>query len=464
MPEQKNFRDFLSFCKNKSFSLIGIGVSNAPLVPFLLECGAGKVVVRDLKKKPGDPAIIEAEERGAAVMLGETYLRDLNEDVIIRSPGVRPDLKEFSEAVGRGSRLTCETELFLEYCPSRRIAVTGSDGKTTTTTLIAKILEAANKRVVLGGNIGKALLPRLREMGGEDEFAVMELSSFQLMNCRFSPDVAVVTNLAENHLDWHRGMEEYLDAKKNVLRHQTPSGVAVLGWDNAITKTLSCNGIRRYFSLEGDSFPGDGVFCEDGVISVKTDGHVTPVLRREEILLPGDHNVWNYMAAIAATQDFVTPAAVRSVASTFGGVEHRIEFVRTLDGVRYFNSSIDSSPSRSTACLRSFSEKIVLIAGGYDKHLDYTAFGDEVCRHAKCVILCGQTSEKIENAVLHSPLYRPGEPGIRKTEDFHKAVLMAREAAKPGDTVVLSPASASFDLFRNFEERGKKFKEYVMEF
>jgi len=468
MKDKKGYNVFCDYIKDKKISLIGLGISNLPLVQFLYKSGASSVIIRDLKKLPDDPAVLKAVADGAKVILGNDYLENLNEDIVIRSPGIRPDLPIFTEAMEKGTVVSCETELFLQFVPCKSFAVTGSDGKTTTTTLIAKILECSGYKVHLGGNIGKAMLPQLEEISSENDVSVTELSSFQLMNSNYSPDVAVITNLSENHLDWHRDMEEYLCAKKNILNHQSVCGVAVLNYDNEHTKKCSTKGKTVYFSRKNDFSLSDaklenGVFLSNETICFQTPEKTVEVLSVNDILLPGQHNVENYMAAIGATFPFVTKEAICSVAKNFGGVEHRIELVRTLDRVKYYNSSIDSSPTRSIAALRSFSQKLIMIAGGYDKNLDYSALGDEICRRVKVLILCGATSEKIRRATVSSSLFDENQIQIIDAASFSDAVLQSKGVASEGDVVILSPASASFDLFKNFEERGKYFKKLVME-
>lgn len=457
------YRDFCRFISGKSVALIGLGVSNLPLVAYLRDCGAESVVVRELNKGADHPEIIEAKKNGATVILGENYLDGLCEEVILRSPGIRPDIPPFLKAVREyGSYLTCDTELFLRFASQRSLAVTGSDGKTTTTTLTAKILEKAGYEVVLGGNIGSAMLPRLALLEKENAIAVMELSSFQLMNCRYSPKGAVITNLSENHLDWHRDMTEYMEAKKNILCHQRASDRAVLNFDNANTAACRAPGQVFYFSDCAKVPPFDkGYYALDGAIYRKDGSKSEKVMEISEIFIPGRHNVWNYMAAMCLTDGLVPRKAVLEVARCFTGVEHRIELVREKDRVRYFNSSIDSSPARTTAALNAFQDKLIVIAGGYDKHLDYTPLGDVLCRKAKALILCGATAKKIECAVKGSQLYRENEPRICFCERFEDTVKAAANIASPGDTVILSPASASFDMFRNFSERGKTFKKLV---
>lgn len=463
---EKGYQALCNFIKGKSVSLIGAGVSNVPLVAYLYECGASRVTVRDLKKKPEDKEIKTVFENNGYVFLGETYLENLNEDIIIRSPGIRPDLPAFLNAVENGSYLTCETELFLRFVPCKTVAITGSDGKTTTTTLTAKILESNGFRVFLGGNIGRSMLPQLKEINHLNCISVMELSSFQLMNCRYSPDVSIITNLSENHLDWHRDMNEYLDAKKNIMKHQGPDSRSVLNLDNVHTAACKSNGSCCFFTYHPEKLcreTKEAVYCDGETIYYRNSGKDTAILNLSDILLPGKHNVENYMAAIAATIPLVKRESILNVAKTFGGVEHRIELCRVLDGVKYYNSSIDSSPSRSTAALRAFDKKLIMIAGGYDKNLDYTSLGDEICEHVKVLILCGATSEKIRTAVLGSRLYDKNDIQIVDCADFNQTAKLARDYATEGDVVILSPASASFDLFKNFEERGKLFKQLVSE-
>ncbi len=465
----KGIQAFCQYIQNKTISLIGAGVSNIPLVSFLYSCGASKIFIRDLKKSESDSDIRKAKNDGAIPVLGEKYLENLSEDIVIRSPGIRPDISQFIKASENGSRITCETELFLQFVPCKSIAVTGSDGKTTTTTLISKLLEEEGYRVFLGGNIGKSMLPQLKEIDSERCISVMELSSFQLMNCEYSPNISVITNLSENHLDWHIDMNEYLDAKKNILLHQGKNDVAVLNFDNTHTRECVVQGEKIFFSYFSSNFSDQNkpdstnVYFENGEIFVQNGGERKSILQTSQILLPGKHNVENYMAAIAATLELVSKESVQKIAETFGGVEHRIELCRVLDGVKYYNSSIDSSPARSTAALRSFSQKVIMLAGGYDKNLNYTSLGDEICQHVKVLILCGATSEKIKSAVLASPFYNQEEIKIIDCPEFDEIALYAKKEASSGDVVILSPASASFDLFKNFDQRGKHFKKLVSE-
>ena len=451
---------YLDTLKNKTVAVVGIGVSNTPWLRRLLQEGI-RVTACDKRSRDALGALAEElEKAGCRLQLGENYLQGLNQDVIFRTPGLRPDVPELLAAKTRGSEITSEMEVFFEVCPCTLLAVTGSDGKTTTTTIIAELLKAAGKTVHVGGNIGNPLLCRADEMHPED-YAVLELSSFQLMTMTHSPHIAVVTNLAPNHLDMHKSMEEYVAAKENIFRYQSAGDVAVFNLDNAITweQGTRAPGHVRYFSRREE--PADGVFLRGEEIISRHDGWEQVIMTTEDIRLPGVHNVENYMAAIAAVDGLVPYEVIRRFARDFNGVEHRIELVRTYHGVRFYNDSIASSPSRTIAGLRSFKEKVILIAGGYDKHIPFDVLGPEVVERVKLLVLCGATAGKIRAAVEQAPGYRPGRPEIVEVMPFEKAVLYARDKAQSGDIVTLSPACAAFDQFKNFAERGKTFKAIV---
>ena len=453
-----NIETYLASLEGKHVAVMGIGVSNQPLIRLLRDHGI-TVTARDRKTREALGATAEAlEAQGVLLRLGEGYLEELTEDVIFRTPGMRPDLPQLSEAVARGSVLTSEMEAFFEVCPCPMLAVTGSDGKTTTTTIIASLLRQAGRSVHLGGNIGHPLLAESGGMRPED-LAVLELSSFQLMTMTRSPHIAVITNLAPNHLDVHKDYAEYIAAKENIFTHQTKSDVAVFNADNADTLRLSgkAEGRVRLFSRLREV--EDGAFLRDGHIVVRGNGEERTVMEVSDIRLPGVHNVENYLAAIAAADGLVPDGVIREFARTFGGVEHRIELVRTLDGVRWYNDSIASSPSRTIAGLNAFSQKVILIAGGKDKGIPYDALGPVVNEHVKLLILCGATAGVIRRAVEQSENYAGLE--IREVQDYHEAVDLARSRAVEDDVVILSPASTSFDRFANFMERGRVFKEIV---
>ena len=446
------FEQYFTSLRNKHIAVLGLGVSNRPLVRLLLSFGCRVTGCDRTPREKIDAEVLELESLGCDLRLGESYLDGVEADVVFRTPGMHPSNPAIVALAQRGAEVTSEMEVFFEVCPCKIIAVTGSDGKTTTTSLIAAMLKAAGKKVWLGGNIGTPLLPVCPEISAED-IAVVELSSFQLMDMRRSPSVAVVTNLAPNHLDVHKDMDEYVEAKKNIFRFQKEGDTLILNADNAITDSFTGIGITKRFSRQHRT---DGVWL-DGDCIRRGD---TAVLHTADILLPGVHNIENYMAAILAVEGLVKDATVRQVAKTFGGVEHRIELVRIKDGVKFYNDSIASSPSRTIAGLRSFREKVILIAGGYDKQIPYEELGPEICAHVKKLYLNGATAGQIRAAVERCD----GEkPEILDCGDFASAVKAAAAGAEDGDVVLMSPASAAFDQFKNFMVRGETFKKLVME-
>ena len=453
-------QDYLNSIRDKRVAVFGIGVSNIPLIRMLRAHGIDVTACdRNTREGLGQTAD-ELEALGTKLKLGEGYMEDLDADLIFRSPGIRPDVPAFEAAVARGAKVTSEMEVFFDVCPCKKIAVTGSDGKTTTTTIIAKLLERAGYTVHLGGNIGHPLLAETFDMKPED-IAVLELSSFQLLCMTSSPEIAVVTNVAPNHLDIHKGMEEYVSAKKNIFLHQHPEDKVVLNRDNELTRSFAAEAKGSVTLFSRQNPMDSGVVLENGVICVKQDGKSRPVLPVEDILLPGVHNIENYMAAIAAVNGLVSDEIIRAFAKTFGGVEHRIELVRELHGVRYYNDSIGSSPSRTIAGLRAFPQKVILIAGGYDKHIPYDVLGPELVAHVKTLVLTGATAPKIRAAAEGAEGYDPERLPIYEVDEFEEAVKKAQSLAQPGDVDILSPASASFDKFKNFMERGDTFKRIV---
>ena len=453
-------RDYIESLRHKTVAVIGIGVSNTPLLELLLAEGIRVTACDKRSREQMGEQAEHLEQLGCELHLGADYLKDLDADVIFRTPGLRPDVPEIAACVDRGAVLTSEMEVFFEVCPCTIIAVTGSDGKTTTTTIIAELLKAAGRRVWVGGNIGHPLLCEADGMLATD-YAVLELSSFQLMTMKHSPHIAVVTNLAPNHLDVHRDMAEYVGAKENIFRHQSGEDVAVFNADNDITAEQSRHAPERTQLYSRQDEVADGVFLRGEDIVCRSGGHERVVMTTGDIKIPDVNNVENYMAAIAAVDGLVPDEVIRDFAREFGGVEHRIELVRTYRGVRYYNDSIASSPSRTIAGLRSFHEKVILIAGGYDKHIPFDVLGPEIVEHVKLLVLCGATADKIRAAVENAPGYQPGKPEIRDVTPFTAAVEAARDRAQPGDVVTLSPACAAFDQFKNFAERGKFFKSIV---
>ena len=449
------FETYFENLRGKKIALLGLGVSNQPIVKLLLEFGCDVTGCDRTPREKLDESILELERMGCKLRVGPGYLDGLQADIVYRTPGMHPAHPALEQLRSQGAYVTSEMADFFRLCPCPIIAVTGSDGKTTTTTLISEMLKAAGNRVWLGGNIGTPLLPLVRQMKQTD-YAVVELSSFQLQDMESSPDRAVITNLSPNHLDVHKDMEEYVDAKRNIYLHQGSDGLLILNADNAITAEMRGVGETRFFSRQGKDVR---VRLENGIIYRCGEA----VLETKDIILPGVHNIENYMTAIAAVEGLVSDDVIRRVAATFGGVAHRIELVRIKDGVRYYNDSIASSPSRTIAGLRSFTEKVMLIAGGYDKNIPYDVLGPEVCRHVKKLYLGGATGPKIRAAVENCPEYDPSLLQIEDCGDFDGAVYAAVRDAKEGDIVLMSPASASFDQFKNFEVRGDHFKKLIKE-
>jgi len=476
-----------AYIHGRSCELLGLGVTHTPLASLLCDMGI-LLTVRD--KKPlselGEAAQALAE-RGVRFVTGETCFDDLDGELIFRSPGIRPDRGGLRAAVERGAELTGEIELFLRLTDAETFAVTGSDGKTTSTTLTGLFLEAEAQRtggtqVFVGGNIGTPLLDRLSQSGKKDK-AVLELSSFQLMTLTHAPRFAAVTNLSPNHLDWHTDMAEYVAAKERIVGENTER--LVTNADNAVTAELAERLLRRresgeptpalfLFSSQRTEFSSlfpHGAGKEDRAIYLR-NGHIvlsdgkqeTPLLDTRRIRVPGRHNIENFMTAMGLTYGSVDPSVYGAVADTFGGVAHRLEHIRTLGGADYYNSSIDSSPSRTAAALSALAGRdIVIICGGYDKKIPFAPLAESLCRHARAVVLTGATADKIEQALL---AYAPNEedrPAILRRPDFADAVRAAHSLARPGTCVLLSPACASFDAFRNFAERGDTFRRLVGE-
>ncbi len=458
---EKNITDFFNDIKGKKIAFCGLGVSNLPLVKLFAEKGMDILACDKVDENNVSNEILNLKNLGVKLKLGKDYLKDLNVDIIFRSPGINFLHPELQKARQNGTIVTSEMEVFFDLCPCKIIAVTGSDGKTTTSTIISKILERSGKKVHLGGNIGTPLLPTIEKINKND-IAVVELSSFQLMSMRSGPDIAVVTNIGPNHLDVHKDMNEYISAKKNIFVHQNAFSKTILNFDNKITKDFygECRGKTIFFSASKEL--NYGAFIKNGVIYFKAGDKCTQVLNAQDIKIPGIHNVENYLAAICATIDEVNIDDIVYVAKNFNGVEHRIEFVRNFNSVKYYNDSIASTPTRVIkGTLSLFDRKIILIAGGYDKKVPFDAFGDAVVNKVSHLILLGQTADKIEKVVKNSSKYTEGNPEIVKVDNMAQAVNLAREIAKNGDIVALSPACASFGLYKNFDERGKHFKSLV---
>ena len=448
-------KDFKENIKNKKVDVLGIGISNRPLINFLLDAGA-VVIAHDKKTEEqlGDVAV-ELKNAGVKLICGENYMDSLDGEMVFRTPGMRFDHPSLVKAKEQGAFITSEMEVFMELCPSNIIAITGSDGKTTTTTLVYKMLEEQGYKTYLGGNIGTPLLSKVGEMQ-KDDFVVLELSSFQLHTMKKSPETSVVTNITPNHLDYHIDYDEYIDAKKNIFIHQSEKGKVVLNLDNDVTAGFAAEAKGSVVSFSKREPSSDIYFDGESIIL-----NGKKILSSKDIKIPGTHNVENYMAAIGAVSELVSEETIEKIAKTFGGVAHRIELVRELGGVKYYNSSIDSSPNRTINTLKVFSEPVVLIAGGKDKGIPYDEIGKPILEHVKALVLIGATSEVIYNAVKKEMDKEGKEIPVYFETEYEKAVLTAKGVAEPGDVVLLSNASTSFDMFRNFEERGNLFKELV---
>ncbi len=454
----KKVEEFKKEIKGKKVSVIGVGVSNIPAIIYLNKLGA-KVIARD--KNEEIPEKLKKLDN-IEFVLGENYLSNLKDsDYIFRSPGVKPSTPEIVEAQKNGVILTSEMETFIHLTDATVIAITGSDGKTTTTTLTSLFLKEAGKKVYVGGNIGTPLLDKVEEIT-KDDYVVLELSSFQLMTMNEKIDRAAITNVAPNHLDYHKDYEEYIEAKARVFKNQDKNGILVLNEDNEFTNRYEskAKGKIRKFSLEKET--KCGVYYKDGKVVSSVSGNIKEIMDAKDIKIVGMHNVANVCTAASLVVDICGEEAIKNVAMNFGGVEHRMELVREIEGVKWYNDSIASSPSRTIAGLKAFNQKIILIAGGYDKHIPYDVMGPYLLDKVKLMILVGTTSPLIKEAAVKEAIKtgRNVMP-IVEFDNLKDAVEYAKNNSNAGDIVAMSPASASFDLYKNFMIRGDYFKELV---
>lgn len=454
---KRDFGEFKSFIKNKNVAVVGIGVSNIPLIKFLLKLGA-KVTAFD-KKTATELGEVAEEfiEKGVVLELGEGYLDRLTGfEVVFKTPSMRIDCDALVKVKAEGGYITSEMEEFVRYCKGKIFGITGSDGKTTTTSIVARLLETQGYKTWVGGNIGTPLFANIEEINENDK-VVLELSSFQLMTMDSPVDVAIVTNLTPNHLDMHKDMQEYIDAKKNLFLYQGSTDILVVNREDEITYGFEkdAKGIIREFSSKREI--ENGAYYKEGVLYLDNN----KVCEKDSIVIKGMHNVENYLAAFAATKDDVEISAMKLVAETFVGVEHRCEFVREVNGVKYYNDSIASSPTRTLAGLRAFEREVILIAGGYDKNIPFEPLAEDGYKYIKHLILLGDTKHKIKNAFDKLKKEKGIEKSITMVETLEDAVDEARRIAEDGDIVTLAPACASFDMFANFAIRGNKFKELI---
>ena len=464
--ENKRLREFNNYLDGRKIAVIGLGVSNIPLIDYLHKLKS-KVTVFDNKEidQIDNGLINQIIDYGMDFSFGKDYLKKLKGfDLIFRSPSCLPTIPELEEEANRGALVTTEIEMVLELTPSRVIGVTGSDGKTTTTTLIAKVLEEAGYKVFLGGNIGHPLFTEVKDMT-EDDFVVLELSSFQLMNMTVSPEISIITNITPNHLNIHSSMEEYIEAKQNIFKYQKPENLLILNYDNEITRNCKNLAKGRVIFFSSKEKLENGYIVDDGKIKFCQNSLRKHILDTKNIELKGKHNAENICAVLAATREFVDLETAINAISKFKGVEHRIELIKeTENRVKWYNDSASSSPTRTIVGLNAFSlRNIILIAGGYDKNLDYTPLAKPIVENCKELILIGQTADKIEKVVLKELEKSHKKLGIHKCNSLEQTVALANRLANKGDVVLFSPASASFDMFKNFAERGNKFKEIVKE-
>ncbi len=456
--------EFERYLKGKKVAIVGLGVSNIPLIDYMYEKGA-KVTAFDSREKIEIPEKIiqKLGKNGFESYFGEDSLNYLQGfDIIFRSPSCLPTKPELKFEEEKGALVTTEVECLMKMCPCKIIGITGSDGKTTTTTIISKIISENGYKCFVGGNIGTPLFTKLNEITPED-IVVLELSSFQLMEMNISPDIAVITNITPNHLNIHSSLEEYIEAKKNIFKYQNENGILILNYDNEVTNKcgVEANGKVIYFSSKNKI--EDGWIVDEGIIKECKDNLRKHILNTKDVNLRGMHNYENICAALAATKTLVdTKKAVKTVCE-FNGVEHRLELVREINGVKWYNDSVSSSPTRTIAGLNSYEEDIILIAGGYDKNLDYTPIAEPIVKKVKGLILLGDTSTKIFNAVKKELEKQGKEMPIYLCENLKQTVETAKKIATPGQVVLFSPASASFDMFKNFADRGEQFKKIVNE-
>lgn len=460
----EKLEEFNKYLRGRKVAIIGLGISNIPLIDYMYNIGA-KVTVfdnRNIDEIPNE-IIDKITNYSMEFSFGTNSLSKLTEfDIIFRSPSCLPTVPELVKESERGAIITSEIEMVMKMVPCKIIGVTGSEGKTTTTTLIDRILRAGGYNCFLGGNIGTPLFDKISQITPED-IVVLELSSFQLMDMDVSPDIAAITNITPNHLNIHSSYEEYIEAKKNIFKNQDKNGILILNYDNDITRKFKNEAEGKVIYFSSKNKLDDGFIVDDGIIKECEDKLRKHVVNTNKLKIRGNHNYENICTALAATKTLVDlNTAVQSICD-FVSVEHRLEFVREINGVKWYNDSASSSPTRTIAGINAFDEQITLIAGGYDKNLDYTPIAVPIVEKVRNLILIGQTSEKIFNAVKEESEKQNKPVPVYLCEKLDQAVAIAHKLAKNGEVVLFSPASASFDMFKNAYERGKIFKTYVNE-
>lgn len=458
----KKLEEFNKNLENKKVLILGLGVSNLPLIDYLYDKKAN-IQVADVKTidKLDKDVVDKINKYNIKCNLGKDYMEKVEGfDIIFRSPSILPTNEKLQAEIKRGCLVTTEIEMLMSLIESKVIGITGSDGKTTTTTLIYECLKASGYNVFVGGNIGTPLFTKASIMT-KDDIVVLELSSFQLMNMKISPNISVITNITPNHLNIHNGMDEYVGAKKEIINHQTSNDLAVLNLDNEITKQMinDVKGKLRTFSSK--NIVEDGYIYKDDAIFECVNGNLTKIIDTKDIALRGKHNYENICTVLCAIKDLIDIDKVVSVLKTFSGVEHRLELVREINNIKWYNDSVSSSPTRTIAGINSYEEKIVLIAGGYDKNIDYDVIGEPIINKVSSLILMGDTKEKIYNATIKAEEQHNKTINKYIVNNLQEAVDTAYKVAKNGEVVLFSPASASFDMFKNFADRGEQFKTMV---
>ena len=460
--ENEKLKEFNEYIRFRRVAVIGLGVSNLPLLDYLYEKKAQVTVFDERTIDEISKEIVDKiTEYGFEFSFGKNCLDKLQGfNIIFRSPSCLPTRKELEDEANRGAIVTTEVEMLMEMCPCKMIGVTGSDGKTTTTSMINAILQKAGYNTFLGGNIGTPLFTKLAEIN-PDDIVVLELSSFQLMKMQVSPDIAVITNITPNHLNIHKDYEEYIDSKKNIFKNQDENGILILNYDNDITRECSkeANGKVVFFSSKTKL--DDGFIVDEDIVKECDDKVRKHVLNTNEVILRGNHNFQNIATALAATKTLVDTDIAVDAIKEFKPVEHRIEFIREIDGVKRYNDSASSSPTRTLSGINAFKENIVLIAGGYDKNLEYEPLAKPIVDKVSTLILIGQTAEKIFDVVKEESEKQNKKINIYMCDSLEQTVELAKKSAKKGDVVLFSPASASFDMFKDFADRGRKFKNLV---
>ncbi len=447
---------------SKKVAVIGLGVSNIPLIDYLHQKRADVTVFDDREESKIDSKIIEKiKEYDFKFFLGKDNLKKLNGyNLIFRSPSCLPSKKELVAEKERGAIVTTEIEQLMKMAPCKIIGITGSDGKTTTTTLTYEVLKDAGYNCYLGGNIGIPLFTKLGEMKPED-IIVLELSSFQLMGMTISPNISAITNITPNHLNVHKDYQEYIDSKKNIYKYQDESGILVLNADNEITSNCQNEANGKVILFSSEKKLKDGYIVDEGIIKECKDGLRRHLIDTKEIKLKGVHNYQNICTVLALTNTLVDTEKALETIKKFSGVHHRLELVRTIDGVEWYNDSASTTPTRGISALNSFDKEIILIAGGADKNLDYTPIAKPIVEKVKSLILIGQTATKIYDAVKKELEVQDKKLDIHMCETFKQSLDLAKRIAKPGQVVLFSPASTSFDMFKDMYDRGDKFKEEV---